>query len=385
MQTLQPRVLVAEDDELVRRTIERIFQRHSYELVLVADGVEALAELRNSLFDVVLSDIHMPRLNGVELLRAIREYDADVPVVLMTGDPTVESAVEAIRLGALQYVLKPLKPDELATAVERAVKLRRIAHLKNRAIDLFSGSPGGDSDLLALNAAFDRALSNLWMAYQPIVWARDGSLYGYECLLRSTELRLPHPGAVVDAAERLDRVEELGRAIRKAVTIPLDRAPAGTAIFVNLHSRDLVDPLLYGDSNPLGRYANRVILEITERASLDATPDARDRIARLREAGFRIAIDDLGAGYSGLTSFATLEPELVKLDMTLVRDIDSIPVKRKLVTSVTKLCRELGMLVVGEGVETKAERDTLAECGCDLLQGYLFARPDRPFPAHAWP
>jgi EAL domain-containing protein (putative c-di-GMP-specific phosphodiesterase class I) len=100
--------------------------------------------------------------------------------------------------------------------------------------------------------------------------------------------------------------------------------------------------------------------------------------------GFRIAVDDLGAGYAGLTSFAMLEPELVKLDMTLVRDIDRSPTKQKLVRSVAGLCKELGMMVVGEGVETAAERDVLISCGCDLLQGYLFAKPDRPFPGHRW-
>jgi EAL domain-containing protein (putative c-di-GMP-specific phosphodiesterase class I) len=130
--------------------------------------------------------------------------------------------------------------------------------------------------------------------------------------------------------------------------------------------------------------ADRVVLEITERASLDGVDDARNKVARLRKMGFRIAVDDLGAGYAGLTSFATLEPEFVKLDMTLVRGIDQSPTKQKLVRSVSGLCKELGMMVVGEGVETRAERDILVGCGCDLLQGYLIARPDRPFPGYSW-
>jgi EAL domain-containing protein (putative c-di-GMP-specific phosphodiesterase class I) len=70
--------------------------------------------------------------------------------------------------------------------------------------------------------------------------------------------------------------------------------------------------------------------------------------------------------------------------MTLVRGIDQSPTKQKLVRSVSGLCKELGMMVVGEGVETRAERDILIGCGCDLLQGYLFARPDRPFPGYSW-
>jgi EAL domain-containing protein (putative c-di-GMP-specific phosphodiesterase class I) len=93
-----------------------------------------------------------------------------------------------------------------------------------------------------------------------------------------------------------------------------------------------------------------------------------------------LAIDDLGAGYAGLSSFSILEPEFVKLDMSLVRGIDTSTRKQSLVRSMVVLCeRELAMHVVCEGVETKAESDTLATLGCDLLQGYLFARPSKGF------
>jgi EAL domain-containing protein (putative c-di-GMP-specific phosphodiesterase class I) len=93
--------------------------------------------------------------------------------------------------------------------------------------------------------------------------------------------------------------------------------------------------------------------------------------------GFRIALDDLGAGYAGLTSFAELRPDIVKLDLTLVRDVDQDSVKRKLVASLIDVCRDIGTTVVGEGVETQAERDVLVSLGCNWLQGYFFGRPAR--------
>jgi EAL domain-containing protein (putative c-di-GMP-specific phosphodiesterase class I) len=126
------------------------------------------------------------------------------------------------------------------------------------------------------------------------------------------------------------------------------------------------------------------VLEVTERATLDDVPDVRERVARLRALGFRIAIDDLGAGYAGLSSFASLEPDVVKLDMSLVRHAHQHDTKRKLIQSITTLCRDMHMQVVAEGVETSDERDVLIECGCDLLQGYLFAKPGAPFPGVAW-
>jgi EAL domain-containing protein (putative c-di-GMP-specific phosphodiesterase class I) len=241
----------------------------------------------------------------------------------------------------------------------------------------------GASDRLSLEASLERALGTLWMAYQPIVRVVDRSIFGYEALLRSEEKALPHPGAILDAAERLGRLDDLGRKIRAAACAPLSLAP-DAALFVNLHSRDLMDDALRSPQSPLSEHAHRVVLEVTERASLDHVQDVRGRLADLRQMGFRIAIDDLGAGYAGLTSFAALEPEFVKLDLSLVRGIDRSHTKATLVRSMTSACRDLGMLVVAEGVETPEERDLLVTLGCDFLQGYLLGRPGRPFPSSGW-
>jgi EAL domain-containing protein (putative c-di-GMP-specific phosphodiesterase class I) len=100
----------------------------------------------------------------------------------------------------------------------------------------------------------------------------------------------------------------------------------------------------------------------------------------LRELGFRIALDDLGAGYAGLTSFALLEPEFVKLDMSLVRDVHQNATKQKVIGSMVRLCHEMDKQIIAEGVESRDERDALVELGCDLLQGYFFAKPGKAFP-----
>lgn len=125
------------------------------------------------------------------------------------------------------------------------------------------------------------------------------------------------------------------------------------------------------------RCAKHIVLEITEKATLDKVVDIRGRLQRLIEVGYRIAIDDLGAGYAGLTCFASLKPEFVKFDMALVRDIDKSDVKQRLMRVMSGLCHDMGMQVVAEGIETVEERDTVIEPGCDLLQGHLFGRPSR--------
>jgi EAL domain-containing protein (putative c-di-GMP-specific phosphodiesterase class I) len=127
------------------------------------------------------------------------------------------------------------------------------------------------------------------------------------------------------------------------------------------------------------------VLEVTERSSLDRVPDVKDRVKSLRNLGFKIAVDDLGAGYAGLSSFSQLNPDIAKLDMSLIRNIDVSPQKRSIVKSMLSVCREeLGVDVICEGVETHAERDTLDELGSAMLQGYLFGKPEAGFTEPRW-
>jgi EAL domain-containing protein (putative c-di-GMP-specific phosphodiesterase class I) len=223
------------------------------------------------------------------------------------------------------------------------------------------------------------------MAMHPILNSQSRTIFGYEALLRSGEPSLPHPGAVIEAAERLGQLDTLGRIVRERASQPFVATGCKANLFVNLHVTDLLDPELLSPYSPLAKIASQVVLEITERSSLDRVPDVRSRIAALRDIGYRIAVDDLGAGYAGLTSFALLEPDFVKLDMSLVRGIDSNVTKQKVVRSMTSLCREMGMQVVAEGVETPPECETLIALDCDLLQGFLFAKPGKPFPEVQWP
>jgi EAL domain-containing protein (putative c-di-GMP-specific phosphodiesterase class I) len=373
------RVLVAEDEEGVLRSCSLALTRAGFDVERASDGQQALTLIGQHRFDVVVSDIAMPHLSGMEVLRAVRERDLDLPVVLMTGIPEAESAIQAIEQGAFRYLVKPFGTEVLTSAVLDAARLRKLALLKREAVALVGDDLLKFGDLAGLSAAFDRALATLWMAFQPVVSVSAQRVFAYEALLRAEEPLLPHPGAILAAAERLGRLNEVGRRVRARVALAMDDAPDET-IFVNLHAADLVDSELYAPASPLSSLAKRVVLEITERASLEHVKDLEDRFKELRAMGFRLAVDDLGAGYAGLTSFAQMQPEVVKFDMSLVRGIDAAPAKRRLLGSMTALFRDWNLIVVAEGVETPAERDALVALGCDVLQGYLFARPGRGFP-----
>jgi EAL domain-containing protein (putative c-di-GMP-specific phosphodiesterase class I) len=282
-----------------------------------------------------------------------------------------------VEYGAFRYFLKPVSFDRLAEAVGQAAWVCHMARLRRQTHVYLQRVGLPQRDRATLEAQFEQALALLWMAFQPIVQWSERRVIAYEALVRSASGDFSQPGTLLDAAERLGRLDDLGRAIRGSVAEVVRKVPKQVDFFVNLHSQDLLDESLFSPASPLSAVASRVVLEITERASLDDIADVRERAARLRSLGFRIAVDDLGAGYAGLNSFAQLQPEVVKLDIALVRDVHLEPTKRALAESMTSLCRQMHVLVVAEGVECEGERDALLAAGCSLFQGFLFGRPER--------
>jgi CheY-like chemotaxis protein len=269
------RALVVDDEEAVLRVHARTLSKAGYEVETAADGLAAERALAQGSFDVVLSDIDMPGMNGIALLERVRQRDLDVPVVLITGNPSVETAIRAMEYGALRYLVKPVLPEALVKMADDAVRLHRIARAKRQALELAGGVDRFVGDHAGLVASFDRALASLHIAYQPIVSWSKRSVFAYEALLRCREPSLPHPGAVLDAAERLGRVHELGRTIRTKAIEPPSRLPEEVVLFLNLHPSDLLDPELFVAAGPLAAVANRIVLRMQKRSPRRRAPSAR--------------------------------------------------------------------------------------------------------------
>lgn len=355
-------VLVVEDDDIFRRACRSVLSRAGVTVDAVGSPGEAMALCGGKRYDAIVSDIRMPGGDGITLLQDVRRLDPSVPFILMTGSPTVDTAIDAVQHGALRYLQKPFDIDQLLAVVGEAI------HKRTNSVDVAS-----------LNRRFDRAMSGIWMAYQPIMRWSGRSTEAYEALLRCVAPEIRGPGDLLELAEKTKRLPELGRAVRALVAADAATAPEGVLLFVNLHPDDLGDPDLYNPAAPLSAISKRVVLEITERASVVHQDDLNENISRLRRLGYRVAVDDLGAGYAGLTTFARVEPEFVKLDASLVRNIHLSPTQQLVVSSVLGLARELNILVVAEAIETDLERKTLTSLGVDLMQGYLFAKPAKPF------
>ncbi len=371
------RALVAEDDPSARRFFSRLLRLEGFEVEAARNGEEACRMLdAGHNFDIVVSDITMPGKGGIQLLRAVRDVDVDIPVILITGDPSVDTAAKAVELGAERYLMKPVQVSTLRDCIRDASRAHAL--IKEQKAMATSGN-ALIAETAQLEEDFSRALDKLWVAYQPIVHYSSRSLKAYEALMRSHDDVLPSPADLLHAAERLDRVHQLGRVIRGAIAVQIPKLPKDRMVFVNLHPSELEDEQLFSPTAPLSRYAHRVVLEITERKDVADVSALEERIGRLRKLGFQVAVDDLGAGYAGLQSFVSLHPEIVKLDMALVRDVHQDPTKERIVRSVAELCRDMSIHLVAEGIETPAERDRIADIGINLHQGYHYAKPGEGF------
>ena len=239
----------------------------------------------------------------------------------------------------------------------------------------------GAGQAAAAAKALGRALAQdaFKFVYQPIVRVSDDSLFAYEALCRPADGAFKHVGELLETAVRTGRIRELGRSLRRIVVKPMDSLPDSVVLFVNLHPQDLGDDQLLEAEASLIPWAKRIVLEVTETEAIRDYERARTRIQSLRSHGFRVALDDLGSGYSSLNLLAQLEPDFVKLDMELVRGVRHAGRTARLVQHLVEFCRGEGFMTVAEGIETQEELASVAELGVDLVQGFLLARPQPAF------
>jgi EAL domain-containing protein (putative c-di-GMP-specific phosphodiesterase class I) len=368
------RVLIVEDDDAVASLYRRALARPDYLLYRASNGNEAVSLVESTAFDAIVSDLSMPGRNGAALLRSVREHDRRVPIVIVTGKPEVDSAITAVECGALRYLVKPVCIRELRDSVAQAIGVRSSLGSSANAAAMANETPAAPPrkpTAVDLATAFE----TLHVLYQPIVRPRLGRVVGYEALVRTLHPSLFHPRELLAAAAGLGAIQELGRKVRLAVARTMDELEGKPLIFVNLHGNELLDGELYTRANALWERAARVVFELTEHVRVEGM---ERRLRTLRNSGFRVAIDDLGAGYAALNQLVALDPDFAKIDMSLVRDVDRDPSKRMLVSSLVSVCGKLGVALVCEGVETEREARCLIGIGADLQQGYYYSEPRAP-------
>lgn len=215
------------------------------------------------------------------------------------------------------------------------------------------------------------------MAFQPIVDYQKKSIFGYEALVRGPNKEgADYVLSQVNDANRY----KFDQAIRVKALDLAKKLNLQGMLSINFLPNAVYRPetcirATLEAANELDFPTNRIMFEVTEGEKVIDHDHLKKIFIEYKKQNFTTAIDDFGAGYAGLNLLADWQPDVIKLDMSLTRNIDSDRVRRSLVFGIIAVCKELSIQIIAEGIETKEERDTLYAQGVHLFQGYYFARP----------
>jgi EAL domain-containing protein (putative c-di-GMP-specific phosphodiesterase class I) len=218
------------------------------------------------------------------------------------------------------------------------------------------------------------------MAFQPIVDVSNGTVYAYEALVRGPGGEGAYTVLQQVTEQNRYQFDQICRVKAISLAARLGLPATGASLSINFMPGAVYSPasciqLTLQTATQVGFPCNLLIFEITETEPIRDRAHLRGIVAEYRRLGFKVALDDFGAGHSGLNLLADFPADIVKLDMELTRDLPRRPIAIAIVKTMVRLARELGSALVAEGVEAVEEFEALKACGVTLMQGYLFARP----------
>jgi EAL domain-containing protein (putative c-di-GMP-specific phosphodiesterase class I) len=341
--------------------------------------------------DVILLDLHMPGLDGygvLEELAATSGGNGHFPVVVVMGETTPDTLHRALSLGARDFIATPLDPIEVVLRVRNMLENRFLhSALQDQNVALndeldemkedderIQREQHGHLERIERVLAHD---SSLAMVFQPIVDVTDHSIVGLEALSRFAGKPMRSPDLWFEEAASVGlgptlEMKAISAALAQAAKLP-DEAFLAVNVSPELLLSGKLDHLADDPICP------RLVFELTEHVVVDDYGPIRTRIARFREKGARIAIDDTGAGFSSMRHILLLQPEIIKLDQSLTHGVDHDPARRALASSLVSFAKDIGSDLIAEGVETADELQTLERLGAQWVQGFHIARPE-PLP-----
>ena len=282
------RVLVVDDEPTARATADAMLRGSGNEVRMATTAHDGLIMAQAWRPDVVLLDVMMADTDGFELCRQLRAEpaNADLRVFLLTALDDPASRLRGFEAGADEFITKPMNRAEMLARISGAARVNRYRTMRDHQLRLATlPEPATEDALIDLSTvehdtALDRCLATMALAVQPIV-ELDGDdaphVHAHEVLMRPNDPAFPNPMAFLHTAARLDRLADVGRAVRARVAALLEHGHLTGTVFVNVTSADLADDALYHD-DPLPPHACRIVFEITEHESLERVPDLSRRL-----------------------------------------------------------------------------------------------------------
>ena len=384
MSTEPLRILIAEDSSVVREALELLIA-HEPQFALVgaaANATDAIRIAATEQPDVALVDVRMPGGGGKAAAEGMRLVAPACKVIALSQHDDSATVREMLRAGITGYLVKGCPNREIIEAVKNAAEGRGslsgvvtadIVRTVSKQLRLKSKT---SRDRRATTARVQKALLDdraFRMVFQPISELRKHKTVGVEALARFAGPPKRTPDAWFAEASNAGLGVELEvAAIRKAVA-SLGLLPKAAYLSVNVSPDTLASRRFHDVVTDVG--GARLVAEVTEHALVQNYERVTGAVTQLRALGMRIAVDDAGAGFASLRHILNMSPELIKLDLSLVRDIDQDRSKQALATALIAFSKASGSAIIAEGIETASELKTLVKLGVRYGQGFLLGRP----------
>lgn len=383
-------MLVCDDNPHVLEVIEMLLRSDAnFELVGVATTTErALERAAQGRPDVAIVDVTMPTMGGTFLARELLQRGLCAHVVALSGSDDHDTVLAMLEAGSCAYLLKSDAPTAILDTLRRSmlgetILAPRLTHelvdemLKKRTVEKKENLVLEHLQALVESAFRDGNVVEI--VGQPIFGLESNCVVGIEALARfhfHSENRHA-PDYWFNAAAQVGLQSELELlAVHRALTRLAD-VPEDAYLSINASPSTVTLPAFLDVFE--GIATNRVVIEITEHTEIPDYPALLNRLVELRELGIRIAIDDTGAGFANMRNVLKLNPEIIKLDISLIAGIDQHREQQELARGLINFAHSVGAAIVAEGIETPAERATLRELGVTCGQGYLLGRPSPSF------
>jgi EAL domain-containing protein (putative c-di-GMP-specific phosphodiesterase class I)/DNA-binding NarL/FixJ family response regulator len=366
-------VVIADENKEFLDALASIIDR-SPDFVLVGKARDATTAVRLAALytpDIALVDANMPGGGGAQAAAQIRRGSPATRVIALSASQERDIVMQMLRAGASSYVVKSVPGRDLLNA------LRTTATSEPLLVELDAGAgraESSDDPGARVQAAING--SALSMMFQPIVSIQGGGVVGVEALARFDREPQQSPDVWFMDAVASGLGTELDLAAAGAALAILPQLPADIDLFVNVVPETLFSKGF--EELVAATPGERVVLELTEHAPVHDYDRLARTVERLRAEGFRIAVDDVGAGYSSFRHLLTVRPDVLKIDISLCRSIESDRARQVIAASIASLGRELDATVVAEGIETAAELVTMRGLGVHNAQGFFLAPPGAP-------
>jgi EAL domain-containing protein (putative c-di-GMP-specific phosphodiesterase class I) len=387
--------------QLEKTTVAKLLERYSGMSVLVVDDNTSNVALLRALLedeglhrvhtetdsrevsrllaeqnpDLVLLDLHMPHLDGHQVLRQIKRFAAGsyLPVIVLTADTTTDARDRALSQGAQDFLTKPLDTKEAALRIANLLETREL-YITLRGTAAHSTTrqeiSEGETRTRIEETLRDRAITPV---YQPIVDVTTLAVVGYEGLSRFPDPTYGGPDRWFADASTVGLGVDLEWLAATMLLPILDTLEPEVFLAVNLSPA----AILHISDNQLcqPKYCPRIVIEMTEHVPVEDYPAVHRALSEMRDHGARLAADDLGAGYAGFRHLLDLDPDIIKLDISLVRGIHHSGRQQSLIRAMTAFAADVGATVIAEGVEEPKELEALKALSVPWAQGYYLGRP----------